>query len=232
MLLAIAILLLVGVASLRADEPAKDKATVNKGEKPKETPGWIVVEDDFWYPMRFEFVDWAHDARVHYRQQEEKAAADQIMKAEWWLRFAAKHALPITKKSLVAAADDLHLMHEDIGEGKLITANRLDQSIARADQALAEWHYFNAKENLGHEDEKLAALNLQAAGRYLQDAAQSARYEYGTDTVTLLEDVDKDGNLVDEGVTVDRNRLSDNLTALESAVNRMGAVLKKAAGNK
>lgn len=231
MLLTMVTLLVAGVGSLHAAEPGAVKAAVKKGEKPKESPGWIVLEEDFWFPWRYEFSNWVHNAGVHFRQNEEKAAANEIMKAESWLRFAATHALPETHKSLIAAADDLHSMHEDIGQGKLITANRLDMSLARADRALAEWHFFNAKDSLGRNDEKYAAQHLQTAARYLADAAKCARYEYGTETATLFEDINKDGNLVAEGVTVERNRLNDNLKALEFEVSKMGSVLKKASEN-
>lgn len=228
-LFSMAVLLVASVASLDAAEPAKKGTTAKKGEKPQDSPGWIIIEEDFWFPWRFEFGDWLHQARVHHRQNEEEAAANEIRKAESWLRFAASHALPITKKSLETAADDLHDLHLDIREGQLVTANRMDYTLARADHALAEWHFFKAKENLGKEEERLAAQNLEAAGRYLQDAARSARYEYGAESVTLFEDIDKDGKLVDDGISIDRNRLNDNLTALQRQVTRMGAVLKKAA---
>jgi hypothetical protein len=226
-------LLLAGVVSLQAAEPAKKEATKKEaaktGEKPKASPGWIVIEEDFWVPWRFEPIDWLHDARVHYRQKEEKAAANELRKAETWLKFAASHALPETKKSLETAAADLGALANDIAQGKLVTANRLDYAMASADNALARWHYFKAKDSLGRSDEKVAAQHLEAAARYLQHAANSARYEYGADTVLFFEDVSKYGDFATDEVIVEPNRLADNLQSLEKAIQQMSGVLKKSA---
>lgn len=213
-------LLFVGITSLQAAE--------KKGAKPDDSPGWLVIEDDLWVPWRYEAIDWLHDAQVHYRAKEEKAAANELKKAEMWLRFAASHAYPETKKSLEKAADDLHTLHMDIGKGKIVSASLLDYAMSSADHALAEWHYFKAKDALGKSDEKTAAQHIQTAARYLQNAADSAHYEYGDDAVTFFDDVDKYGDFLDEDVVYDANELGDDLTSLHSAVQKMEDVLKKA----
>ena len=226
-LLAMAVLLAAGLSPACAAEGSRAKST--KGEKPKDSPGWVVVEDEVWYPWRFEPMLWEHNARVHYRAHEEQAAADELGKAESWLRFAAGHALPQTRKALEAAALDLHSLATDIRHGDIVTATRLDYALARADHALAQWHYFKAKEQAARSEEADAALHLRAAARYLEHAAASARYEYGAETTTYFEDIDEYGRVIDEGATIEPDRLANNLTALDREIKKMATTLDKAA---
>jgi hypothetical protein len=222
-LLAIVALLGAGLSSARAVETGQAKDA--KGEKPKDSPGWVVVEDEVWYPWRFEPMVWEHNARVHYRQHEEEAAANELRKAESWLRFAQGHALPETRKALEAAASDLHSLAADIGHGKVVKAARLDLALAQADHALAEWHYFKARDALGRLEASDAAMHLRSAARYLEHAATSARLEYGAETAAFFEDIDEDGRVIDEVATIEPDRLASHLAALEREISRMATTL-------
>jgi hypothetical protein len=196
----------------------------SKGEKPKDSPGWIVVEENIWCPWRYEPLDWFHDAEMHYRQSEEKSAAAELRKCDNWLHFAASHALPITKKSLDAAASDLKSLADDLDKGEVLRARDLDRALTKASQALAEWHYFNADRQIARNDERYAAENLQAAARYLRYAADSARYEYGDDFITTYEDLT--GWTFTERVP---NNLDKNLTVIKNELTKLGSVLSKSA---
>ena len=199
------------------------------GVKPQDSPGWVVLEEDWFVPFRFDSLESLHDARVHYRQGEEKAAANELRKAESWLKFSAGHAEPVTKKSLQDAAAELHTLAADLEKGKLLSARDLDQPVARANQALAEWHYYKAKDNLGKDEEKWAAEDLQTAARHLQAAAESAKYEYGSDLVTVFDDIDSFGNVLGEDVIVDRNDVAANLEKIGHELKKMGETLKNSA---
>jgi uncharacterized protein with PIN domain len=206
---------------------AADLHAAPKGEKPKASPGWIVVEEDIWYPWVYEPLDWFHNADMQYRRSEEKAAAAELRKCEAWLKFAAGHAQPITKQSLDAAAADLHSLANDLEKGRISTARQFDNSLAKANRALAEWHYFQADKQLAQDEEQDAAQNLQAAARYLKCAADSARYEYGDDFVTTYDDLT--GWTVTERVP---NTLNQNLTVIKAELAKLGNTLAKDANAK
>jgi hypothetical protein len=206
---------------------ATDLKAAPKGAKPQASPGWIVVEEDFYYPWVYEPLNWFHNADMQYRQSEEKAAAVELRKCEAWLKFAASHALPITKKSLDAAAADLNSLANDLEKGKISSARNFDNVMAKANRALAEWHYFQADKQLAQGEEKDAAQNLQAAARYLKYAADSARYEYGDDFVTTYDDLT--GWTVSERVP---NNLDKNLTVIKAELAKLGNTLAKDASAK
>ncbi|MGD8896974.1 MAG: hypothetical protein PVJ73_13135 [Acidobacteriota bacterium] len=225
-LLTIAALLGAGLASACAAENGRTED--KKAEKPADSPSVAVIEDDVWLPWRFEPLVWEDSAQVHYRQKEEKAAANELRKAESWLKFAASHSLPESKKALQAAESDLASLAADLEQGNLVDATRLDYALARADHALAQWHYFRARAALGQMEETAAATDLRTAARYLQHAADSARYEYGPDTATFFEDMDEYGRAVDEGTTIEPNFLTSHLTALEREIQKMATTLDEA----
>ena len=59
-----------------------------KGDKPAASDGWIIVEDDFWYPFRYSLADAIHNAHVNFRNGRETAASDEIKKAISWMKLA------------------------------------------------------------------------------------------------------------------------------------------------
>lgn len=77
---AFAAILAVQGLPLQADDKPVIKASAEKPvvtEKTKEVQEspWIIVEEDFWFPLRFEPLETLNTARYHYRRNEEKAAA-------------------------------------------------------------------------------------------------------------------------------------------------------------
>ena len=202
-------------------------ATKKKGEKPAASPGWVIVEEDYFYPLRFEADEVFHDAQMHFRRGEEKAAANEITRAASWLNFAAGHGYPETQKDLKAAATELTSLAKDLRAGNLVAASRIDSVLARSAHALATWHYFMAQQSLAKDEMTFAAQDLQAASVYLQSAAKSAHLEYGAGAVAMFEDVDRDGRAVDEGVTIEPNRVQSHLDAIKAELNKMSATLKK-----
>jgi hypothetical protein len=110
-----------------------------------------------------------------------------------------------------------------------VKATRLDYALARADQALAEWHYFKAREGVGRSEEADAAMHLRTAARYLEHAATSARAEHGPETTSFFEDMDEYGRVIDEGVTIEPSDLATHLDALDRQLKKMAKALHEAA---
>ena len=60
--IAVAILLVAGMASMASADDTKKK-TAAKGEKPKASPGWVIIEEDWWMPLLSDFSTALHNAR-------------------------------------------------------------------------------------------------------------------------------------------------------------------------
>jgi hypothetical protein len=226
--LVLAVALLMGPGVVGMAQAANPAPAVQKGDKPASSPGWIVIEEDWWYPLRLDPFDALEDARFHYRRGEEMAAAHDVHKAAAWLRFAENHALPETQKKLADAAADLSTLSADLESGKVGAAERLEGSLARASEALAEWHYFQARDHLGKLEAGYAAEDLEAAAEHLQLAANSAHHEFGPDTMTVFDRVRENGLAVTEAKTIDLDVLGKDLDAIQKAVQEMDETLKKA----
>ncbi|MCA9262137.1 MAG: hypothetical protein KDA61_23125 [Planctomycetales bacterium] len=221
-----AVVLLTGRTALAgSDNDAR------KGDKPQSSPGWVVLEEDVFYPLRLDAAAILHNADVHYRRGEEKAAANKIKQAISWLKFAAGHGYPETQKQLQAAADDLGNLQVDLRNGNTVAASRMDATLAQAANALAMWHYFKAKDSLAKNELGYAAQDLQAAATYLQSAATSAHAEFGDEIVTLFRDVNHDGVAVDSGVSVEPNRLQSHLDAVKANLENLAKTLAKISHN-
>ncbi len=213
-------------AKSTADAKSAQKA---KGDKPQESPGWIILEEEWYFPLRFDSLATMNNARMLYRKHEEKAAASDLRRAVTWLKFAESHAEPITRSKLTTAASELTSLADDLDQGKLRDAASMEYSLARASAALAEWHYFKARESWGQSDEKYAAQYLQAAVAHLKHAAGSAHYQYGPDTVTVFDQVTRNDVTTSEAETFDHNVLGKRLDAIENAVKEMSDHLMKVA---
>jgi hypothetical protein len=161
-------------------------AADTKGPKPAASPGWIIIEEDVWAPLRFEPLLSLDSVRYHYRRDEEKAAANQIDKAIGWLKLAEGHAMPSTKEKLTIAASELKTGANDLRSGNVTSAAAMDSALGRAAHALGEWHYYKAKESWGKNEEQNAGRDLAMAANYLQHAATSAHYQYGPDSTKVI----------------------------------------------
>lgn len=236
-----AVLALPGLL-LVAQEKTKSKSTIEKAsatespsnavkaaiaEKQNDAPHWVIVEEDFWFPLRFEPLESLDAARYQYRHNEEKAAASEIQKAISWLNLAASHAMPETKKELTTAASELKTVATDLEAGNLNGAERFENALRRASHALATWHYYRAKESWGKTEAEDAGHDLIMAAHYLQNAASSARFEFGPETQTVITDVFKNGKLMSSESHVEHDWILKDLEGVEGALKELGTTLKK-----
>lgn len=224
-----ALLALPGLTVMAADSKTTTKTPEAKvkGDKPAASPGWIIIEEDFWYPLRFEPLFSFDAARTHYRRNEEKAAAGKIDQAVSWLKLAAGHAMPITKEKLTTAATDLEKVAKDLRSGNLTDAAKMDSALASASKALGEWHYFKAKESWGKSEEQDAGRDLAMAAEYLQHAANSAHYQFGPDTREVITKTYDHGKVASTTTHFDHNTLGTHLDGIKKAIKELSDVMKK-----
>ncbi len=203
------------------------QTSAKKGAKPAASPGWIVIEEDVWAPLRFEPIESLDSIRYHYRRNEEKAAASKIDSAVSWLKLAEGHAQPISKEKLTAAATELKIVAKDMRAGTVADAATMDSALGRAAEALGEWHYYKAKEAYGKNEAQDAGRDLAMAANYMQHAANSAHYQFGADTQNVITDYYNHGWWVGEDVTVDHDKLGKDLQGIEKAISGLAEKLKK-----
>ncbi len=219
----VAMLAISGMNVFAADSKTASK---EKGAKPAASPGWIVVEEDVWTPLRFEPLYALDSIRYHFRRNEEMAAANQIDKAVSWLKLAASHALPITQEKLTASAKELTTVAKDLRAGKITAAAAMDGSLARAASALSEWHFYKSKEAWAKDEGQDAGRDLAMAAQYLQHAANSAHYQFGPDTTEVVTKLYEHGKLKSESTHYDHDALGRDLQSIETAINDLSVALK------
>jgi hypothetical protein len=219
-------LLVLSTLSVAAAQDSKTKGSKTKGNKAKASPGWLVIDEDVWTPLRFEPLKSLDAIRYHYRRNEEMAAANEIDKAVSWLKLAEGHAMPISKEKLTYAANELTKVAADLRSGAVASAADMDGALARAARALGEWHFYKAKESWGKDEEQDAGRDLAMAAKYLQHAANSAHYEFGPDTTSVITDYYGEGGWTGETVTYDHNRLGKDLQSIEQAINELAQKMK------
>lgn len=215
-----------------AQEPAKSKSapaqTVTAAKPATDiTPTWTVVEEDFWFPLRYEPMRSFDGARYDYRRSEEKSAAYEINKAVSWLGWAERHAMPETKAKLTEAATELKAVSKDLQSGNMYAAEKMDASLSKAASALSEWHYYRAKDWWGKSDAKHAGDDLVMAANYLQRAADSAHYQFGPDTQEVVTDVFRNGKWINDEKHTDHNWIAKNIEGVEGGLREIAASLKK-----
>ena len=185
--LAFATLMIAGMASMALAGDTKKK-TEPKGEKPKASPGWVVIEEDWWSPFFYDFSTAIHNARDRYRAKEERAAGAEIDKAISWLKYAQSQAETSTAEDLSTASNDLTDFSAMLKSGKQVLAMKLDAAFAHASLALAKHHYFKSAKAVAEGDLKTAGRHLMAATDLVRSAARSANIEYGNDIVDIYND--------------------------------------------
>ncbi|MHC5538125.1 hypothetical protein ACYOEI_07845 [Singulisphaera rosea] len=222
--LVIATFLVAGLASMTFADDAKKK-TEAKGEKPKASPGWVVIEEEWWNPFLYDFSTALHKTREYYRAKEEKSAAAEIDKAISWLSYARGHADKSTSEDLATAGADLTDFSASLKSGKPVLAKKLDAAFAHASMALAKHHHFLSAKATANADLKTAGRHLLAAADLLRCAAQSANLEYGSEAVTIFEDYAPYGYW-DDAIVFEKGRLESNLTTVQIELEKLAAKLK------
>ena len=205
------------------------QASDTRGEKPATSPGWVVLEEDFWFPFRYSFADAIHDAHVAYRHGREAAAADEIKKAINWLEFAkGMTADKDSELNLEVVISDLRDLKMFLERGDLVKAEVLDKAFARAATALAKHHKFNADNAVAKNELKLAGKHLSTAAYNIREASRCANHEYGSDVVEVFDNFFPNGSY-DETVVVEANELKGSLDAISAEIVTLEKKLKKVA---
>ena len=202
-------------------------AKSNDAAGKKADPALVVIEDDFWGPLVYEPYDAFANLERHYMRNEMQAASHEVARARSWLLLAAEKAEPITREKLQGSIKTLDKLADDLSHDRPVEASQLRYAIASAKQSLAEWHYFKGREDLAKNDETQAATHLQAAARYLRNAATDIRFDYPNDSLAWFESLDGFGWDEVEVVDFPADTIASNLDKLKNELDRMSGALTK-----
>ena len=236
--------LVVGLVSMgRADDPKqtpplKDgksavtkgqdtdaKKTMPRGEKPAASPGWVVIEEDWWSPFVYEFSTTTHKARAHYRAREDNAAAAEIDKSISWMEYAKSHADRKSAEALTTAEADLREYSAALKSGSTVVAKKFDAAFAQASLALAGHHHYQSWKWLAEGEMYAAGRSLMAAADLIRTAAKSANLDSGEEVAAIYDDYAPSGYW-DDTIVFEKSKLETNLKTIESELQRLGAKMK------
>jgi hypothetical protein len=180
---------------------------------------------DYGYALRLESANALFNARNHYRRGETREAVNELRKVMSWVQTAAgEMQLPGPRARLDDAAGGLARLAGELEAGRLVEPADVDTELSRTSQGLAEFHYYRARarETSDAEDARYAARELVMAATYLMQAATMSHYQYDPDTMTMFEEVRRDGRLAAQQGRVESERLGRHLDAVAVAIREIG----------
>jgi hypothetical protein len=182
---------IAGTQAAAADAPA--------AETPKVPEGWLLIEEDIWYQLADEPDRHFLQARQHYLQKENEAAAADIRKAAAMLKLATSMSEGEAKKALQGSIFELEVLAAEAKAGKVRSARTLDRIFARAYEALAAHNSQHAVAHLKKEEPEKAAFHLRAAARDIDHAYAWAGVEATDRAVGTLRNAEEFGRKLLEG---------------------------------
>lgn len=221
---------------IHADSPPKPKGSGIPGksestseERPATKPGWVIVEEDIWFPLRYSLHDFMDRARERFRHHEQKGAANEIRKAIAMLKIAEGQATPDGVKTLQETTHTLQSLAQDLDQNKVSSARELDHAVRKAYFALATHHYLKANSASAQKEMKRAGEHLQTAANYLTNAMHSAEHEFGKNVIVEIEKIDEHGRILSEERTLEPNVLEKDLEKLHHELESLGKVIQNSA---
>lgn len=131
-------------------------------------------------------------ARQDFLKKDAKDAADEIRKGGAFLKKESERAAGEAKETLTASADETEKLAEEVEKGTVTSVKKLDESFARADHALARYHYANASESWARRETAKAGHEIKEATAYLERGLGWTGQKIESGTRTAI----RDGRLV------------------------------------
>jgi hypothetical protein len=210
--------------ALSATAWANDKGNADT-KVTKSTPtapeGWIVLEEDFWFPLAYEPGTYFHRAHAEYLKKDYDLAAIDLRQAAAFLRLQARRSTYTEHATaLYTAAYRLSNLAGKVENRKVNSAAQLDREFARAHYALAEHDYVMAQESWKKKHPYTTGYNLNAAVFNLESGYSWANAEMGKPGFNAMADA---GALADELIAggPKEYEVAATLDAVRAAINAL-----------
>lgn len=193
---------------------------------------WLVVDETDWYPYVEEPDQHFRSAKEAFLKKEYQKAAEEIRKGTAFVKLEAGRASADAKQALNASAHELERLADDIAKNGVKDVEALENTFARADQALAQSHRVKAAESWAKKEPAKTGYELKAAARYLEQGAAWVGTETqagASEAVSAARTVA--GKLI-EGAGYSAEGVGKGMDALGKAVSQFGQKVLPAKSNR
>ena len=132
---------------------------------------WLVTDAATWFPVVGAPQQHFTAAAGAYAAKDSVTAAEEVRKADAFIRLEAARAAGDVKEELDSAGTDLNLLARDLDNSSVKSGTVLSQRFSRALYALAHSHQAKAREDWAHQAYTDAGHELKAAARSTENAA-------------------------------------------------------------
>jgi hypothetical protein len=203
--------------------PEAQPAKPSESAQPEGAPvGVLVVEEDVIAPLISEPEHHFHHALAYFRQGKNGQAAQEISVAAALIRLEAGRREATNKEGLQKAADDLDKLAEDVKQGKVKSAKRLQRSFAQADLALARHYQEMAKASLNKADGKKAGGWLAASADYVERGASWVGHKFEAGEAAVVRGARSLGRKLEGGGSAESGEADKKVDQLGSEVDKVG----------
>jgi hypothetical protein len=196
------------ISCKKAEKPAEEL-------KPAETP--ITPAPEAKGPD--ENFQKAHEL---FLKKDMKAAASEIRKAAELMKQESEKATEEGKKGLMASANELEKLAEDVEKGTVTSEKKMKDVFAKAEQALANYHYLKASEQWTKKEAKETGNALKNAALHLEHAAKWAGHEMEKGTVEVLDGTRTIAGKLIKGTGWVPEEVGKGITAIGSEISKLG----------
>lgn len=193
---------------------------------PKAPDGYVIVEEDVLTHFDESPSEHFHKAKQDFIKKDFKAAADEIRKGQAFIRLRAARATEEGKKGLIASVAELEKLANDVEKGTVTSAKTLDDTFARAHQALAKHHYLKAMEYKAKNDVRRTGHALKAAAIHLEHGFTWAGRELEAGTVKVIKDTGLLAGKLVEGTGWVAEEVGKVIEKIGLEVDKLGKVVE------
>jgi hypothetical protein len=166
--------------------------------------------------------DYFQKAHEFFLKKDFKAAAAEIRNAAELLNQEAEKATIEGKKALTASINELEKLAKDVEKGTVTSEKKLKDAFARAEHALAKYHYLNASEQWAKKETKETGHALKSAAQHVEQAAKWAGHEMETGTVDVIKGTRTVAGKLIEGAGWVPEEVGKSITAIGSEISKLG----------
>jgi hypothetical protein len=194
-----------------------------KAEKPAETPKPAEAPISPVQAPEVKGPD-EHFQKAHefFLKKDFKAAASEIRDGAELVKQEAEKATTKAKKALEASADELEQLAKDVEKGAVTSDKKMKDAFARAEHALAEYHYLNASELWAKKEAKETGHELESAVQHLERAAKWSGHEMKKGTAEVLDSIRTVAGKLIEGAGWVPEEVGKGITAIGSEISKLG----------